>query len=85
MQPDSVHNIQDALRRVSQAQPAQVGQSSGSQQVHIENLPPILVLRLEWLLCDVAADGIDKIRKPVQFAPEFEIPPGTIVSFVFHG
>ena len=49
--------------------------------MHIEDLPPILVLRLKWLLYDAAADGIDKIGQPVQFAPELEIPPGTILCF----
>ena len=83
MQPDSVHNIQDALTHVLQAQTAQFGLSSGSQQVHVEDLPSILVLRLKWLLYDAAADGKDKIGKPVQLAPELEIPPGTILILCF--
>jgi ubiquitin carboxyl-terminal hydrolase 10 len=45
--------------------------------VQIEALPPILVLHLERFLYDAAADAMVKISKPVQFAPELEIPPGT--------
>jgi hypothetical protein len=52
-----------------------------SKQVQIEAaLPPILVLHFERFLYDAAADGMVKISKPVQFAPEFEIPLGTIFS-----
>jgi hypothetical protein len=49
----------------------------------IEALPPVLVLHLKRFLYDVAADGIAKINKPVQFAPELDIPLGTYFSFVF--
>ena len=87
-QPNSVHTIQDALALLSQPQPVQVGPSSsseGSQEVLLEALPPVLVLHLERFLYDVAADGIAKINKPVQFSPELEIPPRTIISFVFPG
>ena len=87
-QHDSVHTIQDALAHVSQAQLMQIGQSSSSrvsQQVHIEVLPSMLVLRLKRLLYDTTKDGIIKISKSIQFAPELEIPPGTILSFVFPG
>ena len=65
-----------------------VGQFSPSvvsQQVHIEVLPSVLVLRLERLLYDTTKDDIVKIGKSIQFAPELEIPPGTILSFVFPG
>ena len=48
----------------------------------LEALPPVLVLHLERFLYDAAADGIVKISKFVQFAPELEIPLGTIISFV---
>ncbi|KAF8484498.1 hypothetical protein DFH94DRAFT_235293 [Russula ochroleuca] len=77
IQPDSIHTIQDALAYVSQPQPVQVGQSSpseASQQVLLEVLPPVLVLHLERFLYDAATDGINKISKPVHFAPELEIP-----------
>jgi ubiquitin carboxyl-terminal hydrolase 10 len=51
-----------------------------SQQVFVEELPPVLVLHLKRFLYDVAANGIVKISKPVQFAPELEIPLGAIFS-----
>jgi ubiquitin carboxyl-terminal hydrolase 10 len=78
---DSVHAIEDALGRMSHLQPVELGPSGisdASQQVLIEVLPPVLVLRLKRFLYDVATDGIVKISKPVQFAPQLEIPPGTI-------
>ncbi|KAH9998245.1 hypothetical protein BJV77DRAFT_1156551 [Russula vinacea] len=50
------------------------GFSEARLQVKIEVLPPILVLQLKRFLYDVAADGIVKINKYVQFAPELEIP-----------
>ena len=63
----------------------QIGQSSlsgVSQQVHIEDLPSVLVLRLKRLLYDATKDGIVKFSKSIQFTPELDIPPGTILSFV---
>jgi hypothetical protein len=39
-------------------------------------------LHLERFLYDASADGIKKISKPIQFAPELEIPLGTIFSYV---
>jgi ubiquitin carboxyl-terminal hydrolase 10 len=84
-QPESVHAVEDALAYISRPQPVQIsqsGSSEASQQVHLEALPPILVLRLERFLYNAAADGIVKIRKPIQFAPELEIPLGRILSFV---
>jgi hypothetical protein len=56
--------------------------SKPSQQVIFETLPPILVLHLERFPYDAATEGIAKIRKPVQFAPELEIPLGTVFFFV---
>jgi ubiquitin carboxyl-terminal hydrolase 10 len=81
-----VHTVEDALARISQSQPVQVGRlSSGevSQQVQIEVLPPVLVLHLKRDLYDAVADDVVKISKPVQFTPELEIPLGTIPSFPF--
>ena len=81
---DSVHAIEDALARISHLRPVQLdpsGFSEACQQVKIEVLPPILVLHLKRFLYDVAADGIVKINKHVQFAPEVEIPLGTIFHF----
>ena len=82
---DSVFSIEDALARISHLQPVQLGPSGlseASQQVLIEVLPSVLVLHLKRFLYDAAADGIVKISKPVQFAPELEIPLGTKFSFV---
>ena len=82
---DSVHAIEDALARISHPQPVELGPSGlseASQQVLIEALPPVLVLHLKRFLYDVAADAINKINKAVQFAPELDIPLGTIFSLV---
>ena len=49
--------------------------------MRIEALPPILVLHLKRFLYDATADGIVKISKPIRFAPELEIPLGTILFF----
>ena len=78
---DSVHAVEDALARISHLQLVELGPSgfnSASQQVQIEALPPVLVLHLKRFLYDVAADDIAKTSKPVRFAPELEIPLGTI-------
>jgi ubiquitin carboxyl-terminal hydrolase 10 len=86
LQPDSVHTIQDALLQVSRPQPLQVGQSGSneaSQQVLLEALPPVLVVHLKRILYDSATDGTNKTSKPVRFAPELEIPPGTIFPIPF--
>jgi ubiquitin carboxyl-terminal hydrolase 10 len=80
-----VHAIEDALARISHLRPVELsssGSSEASQQVLTEALPPVLVLHIKRFLYDVAADGIVKINKPVQFAPELEIPLGTKFSFV---
>jgi hypothetical protein len=63
----------------------QVGTSdlgNASQQVLIEALPPVLVLHLNRVGYDVVAGGIMKIGKSIQFAPELEIPIGTIFTFI---
>ena len=80
---DSVHAIEDALAHVSHLQPIQLGSSGFSQQVLIEVLPSVLVLHLKRFLYDMVADGIVKISKPVRFAPELEIPLGTVFSLSF--
>jgi ubiquitin carboxyl-terminal hydrolase 10 len=82
---DSVYTIEDALARISHPQPVELGPSGlseASQQVLVEALPPVLVLHLKRFLYGVAADAINKINKHVQFAPELEIPLGTIFSLV---
>ena len=83
---DSVLTIEDALKRISHLQPVQLdpsGFSEASQQVLIETVPPVLVLHLKRFLYDVAEAGMVKISKPIQFAPELEIPVGAISSFIF--
>jgi ubiquitin carboxyl-terminal hydrolase 10 len=77
-----VHTIEDALAHISHVQLVQLGPSGNeaSQLVLIEALPPVLVLHLKRFLYDAATNGINKISKPVQFAPELEIPLGTIFS-----
>ena len=62
-----------------------VGQSDSSeanQQLDLEALPSILVLHLERFLYDAATGGVNKISKFVQFAPQLEIPLGTIFPFI---
>ncbi|KAI9446193.1 hypothetical protein H4582DRAFT_1904182 [Lactarius indigo] len=57
IQRDSVHTIQEALSYISHPQPVEVGpsgSSEASQQVHIEALPPVLVLHLKRFLYDTA-------------------------------
>jgi ubiquitin carboxyl-terminal hydrolase 10 len=81
-----VYAIEDALARISHLQPVQLGPSGfnvASQQVQIKALPPVLALHLKRFLYDATTDSIVKISKPVKFAPELEIPPGTLFSFVF--
>ena len=75
-QPDSIHTVEDAL-----AQVGQLSSSEMSQQVQFEALPPLLVFRFNRFLYDAAADGTVKIIKPIRFAPELEIPPGTIFLY----
>jgi hypothetical protein len=58
----------------------QVVQSSSNeatQEVLLEALPQILVLHLERFVYDAATESINRIRKPVRFEPELEIPLGT--------
>jgi ubiquitin carboxyl-terminal hydrolase 10 len=50
--------------------------------VQIEALPSVLVLHLKRFLYDATADGEVKISKHVQFAPELEIPLGTVLLFI---
>jgi ubiquitin carboxyl-terminal hydrolase 10 len=47
--------------------------------VLIEALPPVLVVHLERFHDDAVAGGVVKNRKPVQFYPELEIPPGNVL------
>ncbi|KAN0126423.1 hypothetical protein V8E52_000063 [Russula decolorans] len=83
IQPDSIQSVPDALVRISSPQSVQVGptgSSEASQQVLIQNLPPILVLHFKRFIYDTAAGGMVKINKPIRFAPELEIPLDITVS-----
>ena len=60
----------------------QSGLNKATQQVLLEALPQILVLHLERFVYDAATEGINKISKPIRFAPELVIPTGIIFSFV---
>ena len=53
----------------------------------VEALPPVLVLHHLHLkrFLYVAADGIVKLDKPVQFAPELETSLGAINRLCFPG
>jgi hypothetical protein len=88
LKDDSVNTIQDALTYISDLQPVELddhdpsGPSAANQLVLIEELPPILVLHLKRFSYNEEAKGIVKISKPVQFAPELDIPLGTGFSFV---
>ena len=78
--------VEDALGYISHLQSVQLdpsGSSAATQQVLVEELPPVLVLHLKHFLYNAEADGIIKISKPVQFAPELEIPHGMVLSFIF--
>ena len=84
-QPDSVYTVQDALALISQPRSVQVEPSDPSKAsqrvtVLIEALPPVLVVHLKRFLYDTVVGGVVKNRKPVQFSPELEIPPGTFFS-----
>ena len=48
----------------------------------IEVLPPILVIYLKHSRHGPAVGGVSKIRKPIQFTPHLEIPPGMTFPFL---
>ncbi|KAG2357020.1 hypothetical protein BDR07DRAFT_1421552 [Suillus spraguei] len=72
--------IQDALMHISTPQSVQVTSVTrpgatldATQQVHIESLPPILILHLKRFLYDANEGGVAKVGKQVVFAPELEV------------
>ena len=67
--------------RVSQSQVSTSGLCHASQQALIEALSTVLVLHLNRVRYDPAAGAIVKIRKSIEFAPELEIPFGTVSPF----
>jgi ubiquitin carboxyl-terminal hydrolase 10 len=83
-QHDSVRTIQDALARISHPQPVHLDPSDNEarQQMLIEVLPPVLVIHLKRSQHDPAVAGVSKIKKPIQFTPDLEIPPGATSLFL---
>ncbi|TDL27323.1 cysteine proteinase [Rickenella mellea] len=81
IQPEQVHNVEDALRHISFPQSVQVSSVTkggaivdATQHVLVESLPAILVLHLKRFLYDTSAKGVVKIGKHVAFRPELEFP-----------
>lgn len=85
IQRDAIHTIKDALAHISSPQSVQVTSVTrpgaildASQQVHIESLPPILILHLKRFLYDAKKGGVAKVGKQVAFTPELDIGPEVI-------
>ncbi|KAG1756886.1 uncharacterized protein EDB91DRAFT_1094988 [Suillus paluster] len=80
IQRDTIHTIKDALTHISSPQSVQVTSVTrpgatldASQQVHIDSLPPILILHLKRFLYDANKGGVAKVGKQVAFAPELDM------------
>ncbi|KAG2150677.1 uncharacterized protein EDB93DRAFT_1103385 [Suillus bovinus] len=85
IQRDTIHTIKDALTHISTPQSVQVTSVTrpgatldATQQVHIESLPPILILHLKRFLYDANKGGVAKVGKQVGFAPELEVGSETM-------
>ncbi|KAG1725193.1 hypothetical protein EDB19DRAFT_1644172, partial [Suillus lakei] len=50
------------------------------QQIHVESLPPTLILHLKRFLCDANKGGVAKVGKQVAFAPELEVGSEVMVQ-----
>lgn len=50
--------------------------------MHIDALPPILILHLKRFLYDASA-GVAKVGKQVSFAPELDVPTGGLFLNVY--
>ncbi|KAF8548451.1 cysteine proteinase [Imleria badia] len=81
IQREQVHTIKDALAYISSPQSVQVTSVTrpgatldATQTVHIDALPPILILHLKRFLYDTSAGGVAKVGKQVSFAPELDVP-----------
>ncbi|KAG9318931.1 cysteine proteinase [Chiua virens] len=81
IQREQIHTIKDALAYISSPQSVQVTSVTrpgatldATQTVHIEALPPILILHLKRFLYDASAGGVAKIGKQVSFASELDVP-----------
>jgi ubiquitin carboxyl-terminal hydrolase 10 len=86
-QRDTIHTIKDALMHISTPQSVQVTSITrpgatldATQQVHIDSLPPILILHLKRFLYDANKGGVAKVGKQVAFAPELEVGSEVMVQ-----
>ncbi|KIK81540.1 hypothetical protein PAXRUDRAFT_832778 [Paxillus rubicundulus Ve08.2h10] len=80
IQREAIHTIKDALAYISSPQSVQVTSVTrpgaildATQTVHIDSLPPILILHLKRFLYDPTAGGVGKVGKQVSFTPELEV------------
>ncbi|KAG2145065.1 hypothetical protein BD769DRAFT_1419666 [Suillus cothurnatus] len=87
IQRDTIHTIKDALMHISTPQSVQVTSITrpgatldATQQVHIDSLPPILILHLKRFLYDANKGGVAKVGKQVAFAPELEVGSEVMVQ-----
>lgn len=87
IQRDTIHTIKDALTHISTPQSVQVTSVTrpgatldATQQVHIDFLPPILILHLKRFLYDANKGGVAKVGKQVAFAPELEVGSEVMVQ-----
>ncbi|KAG8217951.1 hypothetical protein J3R82DRAFT_6122 [Butyriboletus roseoflavus] len=81
IQREQIHTIKDALAYISSPQSVQVTSVTrpgatldATQTVHIDALPPILILHLKRFLYDASAGGVGKVGKQVSFTSELDIP-----------
>jgi len=93
IQRDTIHTIKDALVHISSPEPVQFTSVTrpgaildASKQVHIESLPPILILHLKRFLYDANKGGVAKVGKQVTFTPELDLGPDVMApSRKVHG
>ncbi|KAN0076812.1 hypothetical protein V8E55_010667 [Tylopilus felleus] len=81
IQREQICTIRDALAYISSPQSVQVTSVTkpgvtldATQTVHIDALPPILILHLKRFLYDASAGGVAKVGKQVSFASELDVP-----------
>lgn len=93
IQRDTIHTIKDALVHISSPESVQFTSVTrpgaildASKQVHIESLPPILILHLKRFLYDANKGGVAKVGKQVAFTPELDLGPDVMApSRKVHG
>ena len=62
--------------------PSRPGTTLEAQQlVHIDALPPVLILHMKRFCYDTSVGGVVKVGKQVRFAPELEIGNGKCAVF----